>query len=398
VAEGEEPPGLWSVLAVDDEPQNQRAVRRALADECRVVTAGGGEEALAALGREPFALCVVDHRMPGMTGAELLARVAQAHPEMIRVVLTGYADVDMLVGAINSGHVYHVLCKPWDTRELRLVVRRGLERFAAERERRRLQRELEVACASARREAAQKSRLLVLAAHELGTPLHILVNAIALIESAELPPAAAGWVESAQRATSWLVRGVTQINTASRIRERRLLLRRRPTSLGALVDGLLDELSAAARDRRLRLSFPRRAPVERALVDPEWVRLALWNLLTNAIRFTPDGGAVAVEMEATHAEVVFIVRDTGIGIAAEVADEIFEPFSAAAGDVLLHGSGLFSFGARGLGLGLATVKGIAEAHGGSVDVCSAAGAGSSFRLRLPLGDTACAGTAGVDRG
>ena len=362
-----------------------------------MVTASGGEEALAALGREPFALCVVDHRMPGMSGTELLAHVRQTHPEMIRVVLTGYADIDTLIDAINSGHVYHVLCKPWDARELRLVVRRGLERFAAERERGRLRRELEIACASARREAEQKSRLLALAAHELGTPLHILVNAIALIESTGLPPAAAGWVESAQRATSWLARGVTQLNTASRIRERRLPLRRRPTDLGALVDGLLDELSPASRERRLHLAFPRRAPIECAVVDPDWIRLALWNLLTNAIRFTPDGGAVAVETEAPGDEIVFVVRDTGIGIAAEVVDEIFEPFSAAAGDVLLHGSGLFAFGARGLGLGLATVKGIAEAHGGSVEVASVAGAGSRFRLRLPLDGAPATGTAAADR-
>src|SRR5215469_13762107 len=108
-----------TVLAVDDEPANQRAVRRALSDDCRVLTAGSGAEALALMAREPVALVIADHRMPGMSGGEFLAETVDHYPEVIRIVLTGYPEVDTLLDAINRAHVYHFLGKPWDVRELR---------------------------------------------------------------------------------------------------------------------------------------------------------------------------------------------------------------------------------------------------------------------------------------
>ena len=117
--------------------------------------------------------------------------------------------------------------------------------------------------------------------------------------------------------------------------------------------------------------------------DPEWIRQAVWNLLSNAVRFTPDGGWVRVEAWTETERVLIAVSDNGIGIPPEHLEEIFEPFSAATGDPLLHGSGWLAFGARGLGLGLAMVNGIAQAHGGSVDVSSSPNAGSRFVLSLP---------------
>jgi signal transduction histidine kinase len=102
------------------------------------------------------------------------------------------------------------------------------------------------------------------------------------------------------------------------------------------------------------------------------------------VRFTPAGGRVRVSArrDADWAEVT--VTDTGIGIAGPQLAEAFEPFSSTGGDLLLHGSGRFAFGARGLGLGLAMVKGIAEAHGGTVRAESRLGVGSRFTLRVPV--------------
>ncbi len=371
------------VLAVDDEPANRRAVRRALSGACRVATAGSGAEGLAVMAAEPVALVIVDQRMPGMSGAEFLRHTVRLYPAVIRVVLTGYTDVDTLVEAINAAHVYHFLSKPWEALELRQVVRRGLERHAAEADRARLLEELEAACVRARREAEQKSRLLVMAAHELGTPLHILLNAVAFLQEAELPAAARQWAQTALRASDWLARGVAQMNTAARIRERRFPLRVQEFDLAELLDDVVGDLRLAAGQRRLRITTALSSRLDPVVGDPRWVRQAVSNLLTNAVRFTPDGGWVCIEAFAQQDRVVIAVTDSGIGIVAEFLGEIFEPFSAACGDPLLHGSGSLAFGARGLGLGLAMVKEIAEAHGGSVHVTSAPGAGSRFALSLP---------------
>lgn len=375
-----------AVLAVDDEPANQRAVRRALIDDCRVLTAGSGDEALATMASEPVALVIADQRMPGMSGTAFLAATVERYPAVIRVVLTGCTDIDTVVEAVNRGHVYHFLAKPWDARELRQVVRRGLERFAAAREQVRLHEALGVACERAQRAAEQKSRLLALAAHELGTPLHILLNALALLRDGGLSSAAEPWVQMAERAADWLVRGVAQMQGAARIGARRLPLQPRAVELGGLVAEAVEAVRRAAGDRRLSLTADA-GPGLTIAGDPHWLGQALAALLSNAVRATPDGGWVRAGVEIDGPWAVLRVADGGVGIEPALQAELFEPFSGAAGDLLLHGSGRFTFGARGLGLGLAMVRGIATAHGGGVEVESAVGQGSTFRLRLPRAET-----------
>jgi signal transduction histidine kinase len=312
-----------AVLAVDDEPANQRAVRRALSDDCRVLTAGSGSEALAMMAHEPVALVIADQRMPGMSGGAFLAETVQRHPQVIRVVLTGYPDVDTLLDAINRGHVYHFLGKPWDARELRQVVRRGLERFAAAAERARLLDELRAACARAQREAEQKSRLLALTAHELGTPLHIVLNAMALLREADLPAAAAEWIDAAERATTWLVGGVAQLHDAARIRTRRFPVRLQAVEIASLVAAAVAEVRAAAAGRALDIAIePAAAPLA-VQADPHWLRHALGGLLSNAVRFTPDGGRIDVAAQADDGWGVVAVSDSGIGIAPEHLAELF---------------------------------------------------------------------------
>jgi signal transduction histidine kinase len=372
---------MHTVLAVDDEPANQRAVRRALADDCRVVTASSGAEGLALLRSEPVALIIADHRMPGMTGAAFLAETIEQFPSLVRVVLTGYPEVEVLLEAINRGHVYHVLGKPWQAHELRQVVHRGLQHYAAAEERARLLAAVQAHCARAEREAEHKTRLLTLAAHELGTPLHVLINALALVREGDVPAPAAPWLAMAGRAADWLARGALQLDTAARLGRRALPVHPQPTVLAPLVAAAVAAVRQAADARAHEWSVAGEAVSAR--VDPHWLAHAVVALLTNAVRFTPDGGWIHTAVQSRDGWAEIEVSDSGVGIAADHLDHLFEPFSAAGGDLLLHGSGRFAFGARGLGLGLATARGIAEAHGGAVVVDSAPGRGSRFCLRLP---------------
>jgi len=130
----------WTVLCVDDEPSILSALRRVLrAEGCRLLTAQGGVEALAILATESVDVVVSDMRMPGMDGAQLLARVREEWPSTARILLTGYADMDATIAAINNGQIYRYIHKPWDEHELRLTVRQAAERQLLERERQRLQ-------------------------------------------------------------------------------------------------------------------------------------------------------------------------------------------------------------------------------------------------------------------
>ena len=130
----------WTVLCVDDEPSILSALKRVLrAEDCKVLQAGSGAQAIAALEQHPVDVVVSDMRMPGMDGAALLAQVRARWPATARILLTGYADMKATVAAINEGQIYRYIHKPWDETELRLTVRQAAERRQLERERDRLQ-------------------------------------------------------------------------------------------------------------------------------------------------------------------------------------------------------------------------------------------------------------------
>jgi DNA-binding NtrC family response regulator len=123
----------YKIMIVDDEPANLRLLERLFRRDYTVVAASSGAEALQLLGQHDVALLITDQRMPGMTGIELLQRTASLRPHMVRIILTGYTDMNALVEAINCGHVYKYMTKPWDNNALRLTVERALQHYETNR-------------------------------------------------------------------------------------------------------------------------------------------------------------------------------------------------------------------------------------------------------------------------
>src|SRR5918911_2049932 len=129
----------YKIMIVDDEPANLRLLERLFRSDYTVVSAESGEEALRLLNQHEVALLITDQRMPVMTGIELLKQTVHTRPHMVRIILTGYTDVSALVEAINCGHVYKYVQKPWDNNELRLTVERALEHYGTNRARHELE-------------------------------------------------------------------------------------------------------------------------------------------------------------------------------------------------------------------------------------------------------------------
>lgn len=125
----------YKILIVDDEPANLRALERLFRDGYEVLTADDGAEALNLLQQHDVALLITDQRMPKMTGIELLKKTVSLRPRMVRIILTGYTDVEALVEAINCEQVYRYVSKPWNNDDLRLTVTRALEHFETNKRR-----------------------------------------------------------------------------------------------------------------------------------------------------------------------------------------------------------------------------------------------------------------------
>lgn len=119
----------YKLLIVDDEAANLRLLNRLFSQEYQCLTASSGMEAIRLLEQHDVAIVITDQRMPGMTGIDLLKQTAARRPHMVRILLTGYTDVEALVEAINSGLVYMYLTKPWNNDDLKFRVRRAIEHY-----------------------------------------------------------------------------------------------------------------------------------------------------------------------------------------------------------------------------------------------------------------------------
>jgi type II secretory ATPase GspE/PulE/Tfp pilus assembly ATPase PilB-like protein/FixJ family two-component response regulator/RNA polymerase subunit RPABC4/transcription elongation factor Spt4 len=129
----------FTLLFVDDEAGVLSAMQRIFMEEnYAVLTATSAEKALTILERQPVQLVISDHRMPGMTGAELLKAIKEKWPETIRIMLTGHADVNSIMGAVQDGAVYKFITKPWNDEDLRLTVSLALQQYVLQHENRKL--------------------------------------------------------------------------------------------------------------------------------------------------------------------------------------------------------------------------------------------------------------------
>ncbi|KAA3609957.1 MAG: adenylate/guanylate cyclase domain-containing response regulator [Calditrichaeota bacterium] len=111
-----------TILYVDDEPQNLVSFKAVFRRDYNVKTAISGEEGLSILQNEPVDVVITDQRMPQMTGIQFLEKVIPQFPNTVRMILTGFSDVEAIIGAINTGQVYRYITKPWDENELRMTI------------------------------------------------------------------------------------------------------------------------------------------------------------------------------------------------------------------------------------------------------------------------------------
>lgn len=249
-------------------------------------------------------------------------------------------------------------------------------RLKAERERRQLLRQEQEARATA--EAAWRVRedFLSIASHELKTPLTPLSLRLQRIEHAlrrgerlELD-----WVQKAISHLSHLTALIDDLLDVSRIEAGQWQLKWQRVSLHTLVKKVVEEFELVSPQHRLVLERHGELTLE---ADPERLEQVVTNLVDNAIKYSPGGGIVHVQLEEHAGEAVLSVSDQGIGIPAEQQEKLFERFFRA------RNAPSRQYG--GLGLGLYITRRIVEAHGGRIGVHSQQGEGSTFFVRLPLG-------------
>jgi signal transduction histidine kinase len=384
-----------TLLVVDDEPDVVQSLQDLLRREYRVLGATRAREGLRLVHEQPVHVVMTDQRMPEISGVDFLRSVRRDCPDAIRLLFTGYADIKAVIDAINEGHVYRYITKPWDPDELLTILHQAGEQYDLLQERQRLlddlrrkNQELEQANAELRQANVLKEGFINVASHELRTPLTIMLALPELaLRMKNLDPMTENCLRRIQESGGRLHRLVEQILQMLRAGRFERPLDRQLVDCATLVGEAVDSIRLFIEQRRQHLVVDLAPDLGVINVEAGKIRICLDHLLINAIKFTPDGGTITVRGWRETNTVNLQVRDNGIGIAREQLPHLFEPFFTEV-DVSRHSSGQFEFGRRGLGLGLSVVRAFVAMHGGSVDVASTPGQGTAFTIMLPVSELA----------
>jgi signal transduction histidine kinase len=384
------------LLVVDDEPEVLRSIYDLLRMDYRVITCSSGGRALEVLRSQgDIHVIMSDQRMPEMTGVELLQRAKAIRPETTRLLFTAYTEIRTVIDAINQGHVFRYLAKPWEPEELEAVVRQAVDHHNLIVEKNRLVAELRAANARLTEADRLKGAFIEVASHELNTPVTVVLGMIELWKMSQAPdasPTERQWVDRIGAAAQRLARMVERMLKLVRSGEFGRPLEREEIAIEPLLHRAVDELAPYLELRRQSVILEVQPDLGSIEGDADKLSDVLINLLANAVKFTPDGGRIRVEAGAEPAAPDWIrvrVTDEGVGVPAGDQRHLFEPFFTGF-DTLRHSSGDYQFRKRGIGLGLWLVKTFVELHGGRVEVASTPGEGSTFSFLLPRSQEAAA--------
>ncbi|MFO0953151.1 MAG: hybrid sensor histidine kinase/response regulator [Isosphaeraceae bacterium] len=381
-----------TLLVVDDEVDVLESLRHLFHRSYRVLTANSGDEAVELLRQNDVQLILSDQRMPGMSGDVFLSHARRMRPDAIRMLFTGYADIQAVINAVNEGHIFRYILKPWDAAELEGVIRQAAEQYDLLADRKRLIGELQEANARLTRANEElaltdqlKSAFIEVASHEFNTPITLVLGLSELLRllNPDRNDQERAIVERISTGARQLARLVTNTLTLMRSDDFRRTLQRAPTDLSQLLRDVVDKVQPFVRTRKLSLVEQVDADLGVFEIDPDKIDACIVNLLTNAIKFTPDGREICLSARLDGPDFALItMADNGIGLDERSLRQLFRPFFTQF-DSSHHSSGDFGFNKRGLGLGLSIVKMFIELHGGSVWAESQLGVGTRVMIRLP---------------
>lgn len=418
-------PSPVNILLVDDQPRNLDALEAVLdTPDYRLVRAESADAALLALLKDDFAALILDVKMPGMNGLELAQvikrRKRTRHVPILFLTAHVQEDHDVLLAYGAGGADY--LSKPFNPQVLRSKIAAyaelfrktralaranvALEEEIAERQKAQealrlanaelearvqertadlthINQALEQAKAEAEAANAAKDHFLAVLSHELRTPLTPVLITVQLLEDhPALDREAREALATVRRNVELEARLIDDLLDLTLVARGKLTLNLQDVDLGAVVRQAMETCSPEAAGKKVRLVLDSAPGDARMTGDPARLQQVFWNLIKNAVKFTPANGQVSIrchgEQTGSGQQLAVSVRDTGVGISQPLLSRIFDAFEQGDRNMARR------FG--GLGLGLAISKALVEMHGGTI-VAQSAGRdkGAAFTVRLPAG-------------
>jgi two-component system sensor histidine kinase/response regulator len=353
------------ILVIDDEESMRDSCSQTLIKEgYRAETAEDGSLGLEKIKETKPDLVLVDLKMPGISGMEVLEKANEIDPNIISVVITGYATVESAVEAMKKG-AYDFLPKPFTPEELRIIISRGLER-----------RKLILETESLKKEKKMiEENFITMVTHQLRSPLVAIQQFFEVIlagMTGEVQPKQKEMITRARDRVEGLLNLINDWLDVAKLNAGQIVDKLRPLSLKKLIKKLIEDMQPLAQESDVSLEFGDSSEDDLVQADEETLEQVFANLITNAIRYNKPKGRVIINIREDKDFISTEVQDTGIGIAQEHLPFIFDQFYR-----VKRGEGQKI---KGTGLGLSIAKKIVEAHGGTIKVSSEPGKGSTFAV------------------
>ena len=403
-----------TLMFIDDEADTLTSLKRLFQPiGYNVLTAASGSEGLALMEKEPVDLVISDMRMPQMSGAEVLEQVRMRWPEVVRILLTGYADLDSTIAAINRGEIYRYISKPWNDDDITLIVRDALRQLTTQLENDtqhttqllELNKQLSQAQSHLLQSEKMASVGLLAAgvAHEINNPIgyvnsnlstleKYLANIFALLTRYEQAEALMQGheLEELRQFKNKIDLAYLRDDTKSLLAESQQGLERVKeivldlkefSHTGAkeqwawadIQQGLESTLSIVSNELKYKCEVKKEyATLPQIYCLPSQLNQVFMNLLVNAAQAIEERGVVTLRTGQENDQVWVEVADTGKGIPEEDMPHLFDPFFTT------KPVGV------GTGLGLSVSYSIVQKHHGRIEVKSEVGKGTAFRVWLPV--------------
>ena len=355
------------ILIIDDEEPLRDGCRQVLERfGYAVLTAEQGVDGIKLAREHMPEMAFVDLKMPNISGMEIIEILSRDIPDIVLVMITGFATIVSAVEAMQKG-AYDYLPKPFDPDQLRALTKRGLEHRNLKIETKRLREEKD----------QMEKNFITFVSHEMRSPLVVIrqyIEALNEIAGDRFDKEVKEIIERCRNRIQSLEEMVEHWLNISRIGNGTLAQQKVSLRLSSIIDRSVEEMTPICRKKGISLAtnIPQKLP--EIIGDEESLVRVFTNIIGNATKYTPEGGKIIVTVKNDEYYTTTSISDTGIGIPQDKLPFIFEPFFRCKGkDEKIRGSGL----------GLTFCKKIMEFHNGGIEVSSREGEGTTFVLTFP---------------
>jgi signal transduction histidine kinase len=322
-----------------------------------------------------FDLLLVDLKLPGMSGLDILQRLREQGRGILAIMITAYATFETAVQATKLG-AYDFLPKPFSPEELRYAVRKATDQLIISREARRLAEE----------KRQVRFNFISVLSHEMKAPINAIEGYLKILQADE-PPERLPMIERSLLRLDGMRKLIFDLLDLTRIESGQKQRRPQKVDVRKAARTAIDMFTSEAGGRGIAITLQAPGPVE-MVADPSELEIILNNLVSNAVKYNRDGGSVTVALERDDGAVKIQVSDTGIGMTLEESAKLFTEFVRIKNEE--------TYKILGSGLGLSTVRKLAQLYDGDASVKSEKGVGSVFTVTLRDAEAAAASPSAID--